>query len=165
MPNKSRRDAVDEVLGGDSPVIGKIARQMKEAESARKVEDLKQKSPPKKADKTEKQKSAPAEQNTAGLAMYERPQKSKRVPMSPQEVAAADEVMAALGEHLGVKTEFAVLSRCLWSLLYEAQGSFKRVPSPGLRMPARADVVGNAAFEEQLAKYLLKVFQGQRVKR
>jgi len=160
--SKTRRDAVDEVLGSGSisPVLGKIATQQAAAKAAQKNDGgvggrvaTKEPAGRVKIKTGAKKKIPPAPANGSAGG------KDKRVPMSPEELELADETMRALGARTGAKMEFSVVTRCLWSLLAENEECFERVPPLGLRKPARADAVRNAEFEGRLAEFLLKVFQ------
>ena len=61
----------------------------------------------------------------------------------------------SLEDRLGVKLKATQISRALWTLALRAEEELESVQAPQLRRPSYGDPLGMAAFEDEIANYLL----------
>ena len=61
----------------------------------------------------------------------------------------------SLEGRLGVKLKATQISRALWTLALRAEEELESIQAPALRRPSYGDPLGMAAFEDEIANYLL----------
>jgi hypothetical protein len=159
-----KHDAVADLLGDESPVLGRLARAAgeKPIEQTRKSTDVphstavvEQEAPP----PPRRTQSRPAKRlQTARPVMNssspEHASKVKRVQVSVEEEYAIDEFLMRIGKEVGTKVQYAQATRAMWSLLLEGEDALDRVSAPQLRRPSNGDAFALADFETAIASYL-----------
>ena len=172
---KKRRSAVDDVLGGESPIIGTLARQLTTerppetpAESGGGVAAPEATeapvAAPKPAERATKPKQSRPIKKTPKKRLVAANQaggvrRAKRVLLSPEEESTVEELLMQLSTKAGVRVGFCLIPRARWYLLPESETTFGRVSSPSLSRPATQDADATAEFEEELKAWIIDVIQ------
>ena len=168
---KQRRSAIDEVLGGASPVARKIRAQKEAARLAREEgaasEEESDRKPPESAQAAS---SASTTGNSGGGVNRQEPphrnrtksgqvkrRPAKRIPVMGNEGEVWEDVCRTLSGCVGAKVTFAAASRAIWSMVVEIEDALNQFDAPQLAKPANADVLGNADFEDQLKEFIREV--------
>jgi len=151
---KQRRDAVSDVLGDESPLIGQLDNF--DAPSPPKQEKPEPKPP--RFEQSEKTVKKPIQSIESSPAKS----KSKRVLVTAEEEETMDMLLLQISRQVNTKVQFSQLTRAMWSLLLEAEDVIDRVDAPSLKRPSNGSDEGMAEFEDDLGKYLLDVFRAAR---
>lgn len=166
---KTRRSAVEDVLGDDSPFLRTLAKQAAqpspkpelEAEPVRvqtRVElpahEIKARAP------------SPARSHRPVVAtnrsvIAKTPVangKAKRLLVSIEEEQTMDELASKLGIAVGTKVQFSQVTRAMWALLLDVEDVMGSVRAPSLKRPSNGNTADLAEFESELSAYLLDLF-------
>lgn len=165
---KTRRSAVDDVLGDDSPFLRTLAAQAAQPKPQR---------PPEPEPKARTQTEQPIEEVKASSrtpARTHRPSapakraivakrpaangKAKRLLVSIEEEQTMDELASKLGMAVGTKVQFSQVTRAMWALLLDVEDVMDGVRAPSLKRPSNGNTADLAEFESELSTYLLDLF-------
>lgn len=165
---KTRRSAVDDVLGDQSPFLSLLATEAAKPKPPRVSEPepeilTREKQPipeikakPSKPARTHRP-SAPAKRVIA----VKRPVangKAKRLLVSIEEEQTMDELASKLGMAVGTKVQFSQVTRAMWALLLDVEEVMDGVRAPSLKRPSNGNTADLAEFESELSAYLLDLF-------
>jgi hypothetical protein len=165
---KTRRSAVDDVLGDDSPFLRTLAKEVTRPK-------------PQQSPESEPEAQTQAEQPTqevnlrsSKLARPHRPNtsarraisakrpvangKAKRLLVSIEEEQTMDELASKLGMAVGTKVQFSQVTRAMWALLLDVEEVMDGVRAPSLKRPSNGNTADLAEFESELSAYLLDLF-------
>ncbi|MEM6852891.1 MAG: hypothetical protein AAF593_00605 [Planctomycetota bacterium] len=165
MSKKPRKDAVEDVLGDESPILGRLAKTASTPAAREK--------PPAGAKPAEKPAPEPAQAPQAaaskppasrplgigGVGVKEPKDKAKRVKVSAEEERTIDDLISTIGRATGTRMQYAQVTRAMWALLLDAEKAMGQVTAPQLKRPANADGEAMAEYEAEIADYLLDVFK------
>ena len=175
MLKTKRRNAVEDVLGDESPIwdlegdqkrIRARAQQaaqkrVKESEATETAASVEVEPPP--STTLVRAPSSDRQERTASKKPAAEPLgRVKRMKVSIDEERMIDEIVTKIGRRVGTKVQFSHVARAIWSLLLEAEDGLESVAAPRLHRPGNGNLVELAEFEAELATYLLEAFKYSR---
>jgi len=170
---KGKRNAVDDLLGDQSPILGALARQATQERPSDGGGVVSTLEAPKVAERAPVAKPAPAPAPTRQIQRTEpKPRRkpvaaknqqsklrAKRMKITPEEERTLDELVTKIADLVGARVQYSHVARAMWELLLDAEATFEKVPAPVLERPANADQEGLAEFEGEIKVWLIDVIQ------
>ena len=148
---KARRDAVEDVLGDESPILSTLIREA--VESSPSEEEQGGGGRRSVAHPSKRSIRRSREHQTVKRSV-----KTKRLLVTSEEDRTIDELANQIGGKVGTTVQFSQVTRAMWALLLDTEEVMGRVHAPLLKRPANGSESGMAEFEADLANYLLELF-------